>query len=69
MLSSHTSSAISTSVSGTPVSTFKLNQAMLLLETLKTENTTLRKPCSICGTLVKPKLMKQHNTAYHTKKT
>lgn len=33
---------------------------------LKFENITQRKPCKLCGNLVKPELLQQHYDAYHS---
>lgn len=36
-----------------------------LLDRMRHENETLRKPCPVCGNLVKPELLSQHYEAYH----
>lgn len=42
-------------------------QLQLLLDRLRHENETTRKPCPICSNLVKPELQDEHNAAYHPK--
>ena len=41
------------------------NQLLVFYRHMVMENKTLRKPCLVCGTLVKPELQEEHNEAYH----